>query len=57
MAAHRQPPYRDRTPAAGLPVTERLNDRTLILPVYHQLTDADQDRVSAVLRRSGGASA
>ena len=57
MAAHRQPPYRDRTPAAGLPVTERLNDRTLILPVYHQLTDADQDRVIAVLRRSGGASA
>ncbi len=27
MAAHRQPPYRDLTPAAGLPVTERLNDR------------------------------
>ena len=50
MAAHRQPPYRDLTPEAGLPVTERLNDRTLILPVFHALTDADQERVIAVLR-------
>lgn len=53
MAAHRQPPYRDRTPAAGLPATERLHEGTLILPVYHQLTEADQDRVIAVLRQPG----
>ncbi len=57
MAAHRQPPYRALTPEAGLPVTERLNDRTLILPVYHQLTEADQDRVIAVLRSPRGAPA
>ncbi len=44
-------------PEAGLPVTERLNDRTLILPVFHTLTDADQERVIAVLRAPGGASA
>ena len=50
MASHRQPPYRDLTPAAGLPVTERLNDRTLILPLFHTLSEADQDRVIAVLR-------
>jgi len=50
MAAHRQPPYVDLTPDAGLPVTERLTDRTLILPVFHTLTEADQDRVIAVLR-------
>lgn len=56
MAAHRQPPYRSRTPEAGLPVTERLSDRTLILPVYHQMTEAEQDRVIAVLRRPRGAS-
>jgi len=51
MAAHRQPPYRDLTPAEGLPATDRLTDRTLILPVFHTLTDADQDRVLAVLQR------
>ncbi|HPT94711.1 MAG TPA: DegT/DnrJ/EryC1/StrS family aminotransferase [Microbacteriaceae bacterium] len=54
MAAHRQPPYRELTPKGGLPVTERLTDHTLILPVYHVLTEADQDRVIAVLRASGG---
>ncbi|PRB09177.1 glutamine--scyllo-inositol aminotransferase [Microbacterium sp. MYb64] len=55
MAAHRQPPYRDTAPAGALPVTERLNDRTLILPLYHALTAADQDRVIAVLRDPIGA--
>ena len=47
MAAHRQPPYRHLP--ADLPVTERLTDGTLILPVFHQLDDADQDRVIDVL--------
>jgi dTDP-4-amino-4,6-dideoxygalactose transaminase len=53
MAAHRQPPYRELTPAAGLPVTERLTDNTLILPLFHQLTEPDQERVIAVLQRDG----
>ncbi|MDQ4214260.1 DegT/DnrJ/EryC1/StrS aminotransferase family protein [Microbacterium capsulatum] len=55
MAAHRQPPYRDKAPSGGLPVTERLNDSTLILPLYHALSDVDQDRVIAVLRDPIGA--
>jgi dTDP-4-amino-4,6-dideoxygalactose transaminase len=50
MAAHRQPPYRHLTPPRGLPVTDRLTDSTLILPVFHTLTDVDQERVIAVLR-------
>ncbi|GAA3203798.1 DegT/DnrJ/EryC1/StrS family aminotransferase [Microbacterium terregens] len=54
MASHRQAPYRGLTPPQGLPVTERLHDRTLILPVYHALSGADQDRVIAVLREVGG---
>ncbi len=46
MAAHRQPAYAGRdTGAASLAVTERLTDNTLILPVYHQLTDNEQSRV------------
>jgi dTDP-4-amino-4,6-dideoxygalactose transaminase len=47
MAAHRQAPYRHLP--ADLPVTERLTDGTLILPVFHQLDDADQGRVIDVL--------
>ena len=50
MSTHRQPPYRDLAPEGSLPVTEHLTDTTLILPVYHSLTAADQDRVIAVLR-------
>ena len=55
MAAHRQPPYRELTPAGGLPVTELLTDTTLILPVFHELTDAEQERVIEVLRTAGTA--
>jgi len=47
MVAHRQPPYRHLP--ADLPVTERLTDRTVILPLYHQLDESDQDRVIDVL--------
>ncbi|WP_417563762.1 DegT/DnrJ/EryC1/StrS family aminotransferase [Microbacterium sp.] len=54
MAAHRQSPYRDLAPEGGLPVTERLNDRTLILPLFHTLSEADQDRVISVLRDPEG---
>lgn len=54
MAAHRQPPYRDLTPEGGLPATEHLTDSTLILPLYHQLAEADQHRVISVLRDPGG---
>lgn len=55
MAAHRQPAYVGRdTGGADLPVTERLTDRTLILPLFHELTDDQLDRVVAVLARPGG---
>ncbi|MDN4612897.1 DegT/DnrJ/EryC1/StrS family aminotransferase [Leifsonia sp. F6_8S_P_1B] len=51
MAAHRQPAYRDRdTGSASLAVTERLTDGTLILPLFHELTDAEQRRVVDALR-------
>jgi dTDP-4-amino-4,6-dideoxygalactose transaminase len=49
MAAHRQGPYRDLAAPGSLPVTEQLTDNTLILPLYHELTESEQDRVIAVL--------
>jgi len=51
MAAHRQPPYRDLVEPGALPVTEHLTDTTLILPLFHQLAESDQDRVIDVLTR------
>jgi dTDP-4-amino-4,6-dideoxygalactose transaminase len=49
MAAHRQPAYKGH-PTAPLPATDRLTDNTLILPVYHQMTDDDQQRVIDAVR-------
>jgi dTDP-4-amino-4,6-dideoxygalactose transaminase len=58
MAAHRQPAYRDvDTGSVPLPVTERLTDNTLIVPLYHELSDADQLRVVNALREAGAAHA
>jgi len=51
MSAHRQPAYADH-PSAALPVSERLTDNTLILPVYHQMTVDEQDQVIAAVRRA-----
>jgi dTDP-4-amino-4,6-dideoxygalactose transaminase len=48
MAAHLEPAYASH-PHGPLPVTERMTRRTLILPLYHQLSTADQDRVIDVL--------
>jgi perosamine synthetase len=49
MAAHLEPAYAD-LPRVELPVTERLTNRSLILPLFHQMTEDDQDRVVDVLR-------
>jgi perosamine synthetase len=49
MAAHLEPAYADRL-RVSLPVTERLTADSLILPLFHQMTEAEQDRVVAALR-------
>ncbi|MDQ0925759.1 dTDP-4-amino-4,6-dideoxygalactose transaminase [Pseudarthrobacter sp. W1I19] len=51
MAAHRQPAYRWRdTGNSLLEHTERLNDRTLILPVFHELDDQSLNRIISTIR-------
>lgn len=55
MASHREPPFRGEQ-APHLPVTELLTERSLVLPLYHELTEADQDFVIACVRRYLGAS-
>ncbi|HVB43950.1 MAG TPA: DegT/DnrJ/EryC1/StrS family aminotransferase [Streptosporangiaceae bacterium] len=49
MAAHLEPAYAG-SPCAPLPVTERVSADSLVLPLFHDLTLADQDRVVAVIR-------
>lgn len=51
MAAHLEPAYEGH-PHGALPVTEHLTRRSLILPVYHEMTELEQDRVVDALRRA-----
>jgi dTDP-4-amino-4,6-dideoxygalactose transaminase len=51
MAAHLEPAYAGH-PHVPLPATERLTRQSLILPLFHQLTEAEQDRVVAALREA-----
>ena len=53
MAAHRQPAYTGH-PHGDLSVTERLNDDTLILPLFHTMAEEEQQTVVGVIRRAAG---
>ncbi|WP_395294622.1 DegT/DnrJ/EryC1/StrS family aminotransferase [Kitasatospora hibisci] len=48
MAAHLEAPYQG-TARVPLPVTELLTHRSVILPLYHALTEEQQDRVAGAL--------
>jgi perosamine synthetase len=47
MAAHLEPAYSDVK--TSLPVTERLTRHSLILPLFHDLTQSQQDHVASVV--------
>lgn len=48
MCIHRETPYRG-TARFPLPVSEAAQDRTILLPLYPQMTGAEQDQVVAAL--------
>jgi dTDP-4-amino-4,6-dideoxygalactose transaminase len=48
MASHLERAYAGH-PHVPLPVTERLTARTLILPLYHEMTETEQDTVVTAL--------
>jgi dTDP-4-amino-4,6-dideoxygalactose transaminase len=55
MNAHREPAYPTgtwRTTPDGLTQSEKARDTTILLPMYHELTDRDQDRVVDSLARA-----
>jgi dTDP-4-amino-4,6-dideoxygalactose transaminase len=52
MATHRQPAYADH-PRGPLPVTEHLTDNTIILPLFHQMTESEHSRVIEAVRDAG----
>ena len=56
MASHLEPAYAD-VDSVPLPVTERLTHDSLILPLYHDLAESDQDRVIDVVSNALAGSA
>jgi len=56
MASHLEPAYAEKV-TEPLVVTERLTARSLILPLFHQMTDAEQDHVVATLLAAAGVGA
>ena len=50
MASHLEPPYADSK--AELPVTEHLTRRSVILPLFHQMTDEEHDTVVDALAKA-----
>lgn len=55
MAAHLEPAYAG-APRTPLPVTERLTRDSLILPLFHEMTEEQQDRVAEVIVEAAGMS-
>lgn len=49
MAIHLEPLYRSRFPAVSLPVTEQASANTLLLPLFAEMTEAEQDQVVSAL--------
>ena len=53
MAAHLEPAYAG-WPRAVLPVTERLSANSVILPLFHEMTEEEQDLIVSVIRAAAG---
>ena len=53
MASHLEPACTEIA-HAPLPVTERIANDSLILPLYHEMTDAEQDRVVDAIVEAAG---
>lgn len=50
MASHREAPYADKEWSQQLPETERATAETIILPLFHQMTEQEQDYVIDCIR-------
>jgi len=53
MAIHRERPYRNMEWDARLPETNRIADSTIILPLFHEMTEDEQDYVIDCVEQVG----
>ena len=52
MCSHREEPYRDAAAANALPCSEAAQDRSIVLPLFPQMSAADQEHIASTLRRA-----
>jgi perosamine synthetase len=52
MCSHREAPYADAPLRAPLTASEAAQDQCVLLPLYHQMTDAEQEHVAQALARA-----
>ena len=53
MAIHREAPYRDAKWDARLPVTNQVAESTIVLPLFHEMTEDEQDYVIECIEQIG----
>jgi len=53
MAIHRERPYRDSKWEVRLPFTNQVTETALVLPLFHEMTEEEQDRVIEYLEAIG----
>jgi dTDP-4-amino-4,6-dideoxygalactose transaminase len=53
MATHREAPYRSARWDRELPETNSATDECIILPLFHQLTEEEQEFVIDTIRQIG----
>ncbi|MFO1152673.1 MAG: DegT/DnrJ/EryC1/StrS family aminotransferase [Rhodospirillales bacterium] len=56
MCSHREEAYRQQQPCQPLPHSERAQDACILLPLFPDITDAQQQQVASALRRACGTS-
>ncbi|WP_407119860.1 DegT/DnrJ/EryC1/StrS family aminotransferase [Bradyrhizobium sp. STM 3561] len=52
MCSHREPPYAGETQRHGLRQSEIAQDRSILLPIYAQMSEGDQVRIADALRNA-----
>lgn len=50
MCSHREQPYRDAAAPLSLPHSEAAQDRSIVLPLFPQMSAADQEHIASTLR-------
>ncbi len=54
MLAHREEAYREHAARASLPESEAAHDHSFLVPIFPQMSEAEQDQVVSVLYRAFG---